>query len=103
MVVLFLPEMNGPVLFRKRQSLALLSDGARLHNSFENTGGSPMSNALAKTTALDPAAITYYHAHIYYDPAATRQKAARLRDAITAAFPEATVGRWHDELVGPHL
>jgi len=62
-----------------------------------------MSSAPAKITAPDPAAITHYHAHIYYEPAATRQKAARLRDAIAAAFPEAIVGRWHDELVGPHL
>ena len=61
-----------------------------------------MSDAPDKTT-LDPSAITHYHAHIYYDPAATRQKAARLREAITAAFPEAIVGRWHDALVGPHM
>ena len=57
-------------------------------------------------TAAQPATpetIDHYHAHIYYEPAATRQKAARLRDAIVAAFPEAIVGRWHDELVGPHL
>jgi len=63
-----------------------------------------MSDTLATiTTPQDPAAISHYHAHIYYDPAATRQKAARLREAITAKFPDATVGRWHDELVGPHL
>src|SRR5580658_3190916 len=50
----------------------------------------------------DPAAITEYHAHIYYDPDTTRAKAERLRVRIAAAFPAAKVGRWHDELVGPH-
>jgi aromatic ring-cleaving dioxygenase len=53
-------------------------------------------------SAVDPAAITHYHAHIYYDPATTRDRAARLRERIAATFPEGTVGRWHDELVGPH-
>jgi aromatic ring-cleaving dioxygenase len=50
----------------------------------------------------DPAAIKGYHAHIYYDPATTRADAAWLRDGIAAAFPQATVGSWHDEAVGPH-
>jgi aromatic ring-cleaving dioxygenase len=62
-----------------------------------------MSDAPAMTTVPDPAAITHYHAHIYYDPAATRERAARLREAIVATFPDAIVGRWHDRLVGPHL
>ena len=52
---------------------------------------------------VDPAIITDYHAHIYYDPATTRDQAARLRERVAAAFPEAVIGRWHDELVGPHL
>jgi DOPA 4,5-dioxygenase len=52
--------------------------------------------------ARDPEIIRDYHAHIYYDPKATRERAARLRDRVAAAFPEATLGRWHDELVGPH-
>ena len=51
----------------------------------------------------DPEIIKDYHAHIYYDPAATRDRAARLRERVAAAFPEAGIGRWHDELVGPHL
>ena len=46
--------------------------------------------------------IKHYHAHIYYDPAATRDRAERLREGVAAAFPQATLGRWHDELVGPH-
>jgi aromatic ring-cleaving dioxygenase len=50
----------------------------------------------------DPALINGYHAHIYYDPAKTREAAARLRDGLGAAFPQATLGSWHDEAVGPH-
>jgi DOPA 4,5-dioxygenase len=58
---------------------------------------------LAAAALVDPAIITDYHAHIYYDPASTREQAARLRERVAAAFPEARIGRWHDELVGPHL
>lgn len=43
-----------------------------------------------------------YHAHIYYDPGSTKDKAARLRERIGAEFPRAKIGRWHDEAVGPH-
>lgn len=50
----------------------------------------------------DPARIGAWHAHIYYDPARTRDRAGRLREKIAAAFPEARVGNWHDEEVGPH-
>jgi aromatic ring-cleaving dioxygenase len=50
----------------------------------------------------EPAEITGYHAHIYYDPATTRSAAARLREGLGAAFPAATLGSWHDEAVGPH-
>jgi DOPA 4,5-dioxygenase len=51
----------------------------------------------------DPQAITEYHAHIYYDPRSTKDKAGRLRERVAERFPQARVGRWHDELVGPHL
>jgi DOPA 4,5-dioxygenase len=51
----------------------------------------------------DPEAIKHYHVHVYYDPAATRARAARLRERVAATFPQASLGRWHDELVGPHL
>ena len=50
----------------------------------------------------DPGAIKDYHAHIYYDPATTRGTAERLRERVGTAFPGAKLGRWHDELVGPH-
>ena len=50
----------------------------------------------------DPADIRGYHAHIYYDPAKTRDVAARVREGLGAAFPAATLGSWHDEAVGPH-
>jgi len=56
-----------------------------------------MSEAFA-----EPAEIRGYHAHVYYDPAKTRDVAARVREGIGAAFPSATLGSWHDEAVGPH-
>ena len=46
--------------------------------------------------------ITGWHAHVYYDPAATRDAAAAVRDGIAALFPAAVLGRWHDVPVGPH-
>ena len=52
--------------------------------------------------AADPAIIRDYHVHVYYDPAATRATAERLRERVAAAFPAAKLGRWHDALVGPH-
>jgi aromatic ring-cleaving dioxygenase len=65
-----------------------------------------MSTPRAPTAAAlprDPGVIRDYHAHVYYDPASTRERAARLRERVAAAFPQATLGRWHDERVGPHL
>src|SRR5204863_10007957 len=46
--------------------------------------------------------IKHYHAHVYYDPTSSRDRAGRLRERVAARFPQATLGRWHDELVGPH-
>ncbi|MGG5817827.1 DOPA 4,5-dioxygenase family protein [Falsiroseomonas sp. HW251] len=46
--------------------------------------------------------ITGWHAHIYYDPAATKEVAAALREGIAQHFPAAVLGRWHDVKVGPH-
>lgn len=44
--------------------------------------------------------ITGYHAHVYYD-AATREQARQLCEAAGKRFP-LTVGRMHDNPVGPH-
>jgi DOPA 4,5-dioxygenase len=52
------------------------------------------------TELLDTAHITGYHAHVYYDPA-TRGIAAAVREEIGQRF-ECTLGRWHDNPVGPH-
>ncbi|MBL8381198.1 MAG: 4,5-dioxygenase [Burkholderiales bacterium] len=49
----------------------------------------------------DSAAIASYHAHIYYDPATTREVAARMRENIAERFA-VQLGRWHDVPVGPH-
>jgi aromatic ring-cleaving dioxygenase len=51
---------------------------------------------------MNPDAIEDYHAHIYYDRATSRGRAERLRERIATEFPQAKLGRWHDELVGPH-
>ncbi|HEY7715860.1 MAG TPA: DOPA 4,5-dioxygenase family protein [Candidatus Binatia bacterium] len=45
--------------------------------------------------------VKNYHAHIYYDPARTRDAAARVRAGL-AAF-NVQLGSWHDEAVGPHF
>ncbi len=53
-------------------------------------------------TAREPALITEYHAHIYYDEA-SKPAAASLRAWVEARFPDARMGRWHDVPVGPHV
>lgn len=45
--------------------------------------------------------IKGYHAHIYYDPAKTRDVAARVRAGLSSF--NVKLGGWHDEAVGPHL
>lgn len=47
------------------------------------------------------AEIASWHAHIYYDPAATRGRAETLRGWIGERWP-VRLGRWHDAKVGPH-
>ncbi|MBW8270782.1 DOPA 4,5-dioxygenase family protein [Caldovatus aquaticus] len=49
-----------------------------------------------------PEAVAGYHAHIYYDPATTRDRAAALRAEVAERFPAARLGRMHDVPVGPH-
>lgn len=61
-----------------------------------------MPDRQAHEKAVSPSAIAQYHAHIYYDPATSRDRAAHLRERVAAQFPQAKIGRWHDELVGPH-
>jgi DOPA 4,5-dioxygenase len=50
----------------------------------------------------DPLIAKHYHAHIYCDPESTRDLAALFRERVAAAFPAATIGRWHGAPVGPH-
>jgi aromatic ring-cleaving dioxygenase len=63
----------------------------------------PLTTRNAHDPLGKPTAIQHYHAHVYYDSTQARDSAARLRERVAAEFPEARVGRWHDELVGPHL
>ncbi|MGO8869592.1 MAG: DOPA 4,5-dioxygenase family protein [Alphaproteobacteria bacterium] len=52
-------------------------------------------------TTAELSKIGGYHAHVYYDDAATRARAAELREALGSAF-DVVLGRWRDEPVGPH-
>ena len=49
----------------------------------------------------DASAIHSWHAHIYFDGPAQRATAAELREQIAQRF-EVQLGRWRDQLVGPH-
>jgi aromatic ring-cleaving dioxygenase len=55
-----------------------------------------MPEAAQRSTA----AITGYHAHVYYDED-SKPAAARLRTAVEQQFAPA-VGRFHDQPIGPH-
>jgi aromatic ring-cleaving dioxygenase len=57
---------------------------------------------MPEQSAAAPSSIASYHAHVYYDPNKTRDRAEHLRRRIAEEFPGAKLGRWHDELVGPH-
>ena len=45
--------------------------------------------------------ILSWHAHVYYDPTATRPRAEQVREGIAQRF-RVQLGRWHDAPVGPH-
>jgi DOPA 4,5-dioxygenase len=45
-------------------------------------------------------AILGYHAHIYYGPE-SKQTAAAVREQLDELC-EVTLGRWHDQPIGPH-
>jgi DOPA 4,5-dioxygenase len=60
------------------------------------------ATAVPEPPSDDLARIRGYHAHVYYDPATSRERAARLRERLAAAFPDVRLGRWHDVPVGPH-
>lgn len=47
--------------------------------------------------------INDWHAHVYYDLDGSKEKAAEVREQLAAQFPDAVIGKWHNEPVGPHL
>ena len=46
-------------------------------------------------------AIVSWHAHVYFDPAATRPQAERVRSGVAERF-RVQLGGWHEVPIGPH-
>ncbi|MBB2932932.1 DOPA 4,5-dioxygenase [Paraburkholderia silvatlantica] len=80
----------------------MMGSPARRGHSMDNVGSNPYRIPASAMNDLDPADITSWHAHVYFD-AATRDAAWTLREAIEARFGEIVqIGRFHERPVGPH-
>ena len=56
---------------------------------------------MTEAQPLSVSEIASYHAHVYYVPTTTRERAERLRALIAERF-SVRLGAWHDKRVGPH-
>jgi aromatic ring-cleaving dioxygenase len=45
--------------------------------------------------------IVSWHAHVYFDPGATRSTAESVRSGVAERF-KVQLGRWHEVPIGPH-
>lgn len=78
--------------------------GANRVDAASVQGDAPRPEApapVAEASVQPLAAVRGWHAHVYYDPHATRDIAERLRRRIGERFV-VRLGRWHDVPVGPH-
>ena len=50
------------------------------------------ANPASANSLSDLRAIAHYHAHIYYDPAVSKERANRLRESVAKRFPQARIG-----------